>query len=222
MRRAAALVSLWMLATALAVAQASPSNPSNQDTTHTNPETGEPRAQQPAASDAGVIVAAGSEIRATLDTPLSSKTSRPGDRFTATIQEPVRAAGGGTAIPSGSLVHGEVAEAAPGANVPGRGPGGRMSLHFREVVLPDGTRVPLNATLVSVRQTTGTAPARSHTQAVGTIAGLTFEAPVRGLSTSDGTLRTSDSKDVNLPANSGLVIRLDQLLTIPSGAAGDK
>lgn len=221
MRAAAALVSLWMLATALAVAQAAPSNPSNQDTTRTDPETGEPRVAQP-PSGPGLVVSAGSEIRATLDTPLSSKTSRPGDRFTATIQEPVRSAGGGTAIPSGSLVHGEVAEAAPGANVPGRGPTGHMSLRFREVVLPDGTRVPLNAMLVSVRQTTGTTPTRSHTQAVGIIAGLTFEAPVRGLSTSDGTVRTSDSKDVNLPANSGLVLRLEQSLNVPSTAAGGK
>ena len=221
MRKAAALVSLWMLATALVVAQTSPSNPSNQDSTRTDPETGQPRAQQ-THPDSGVMVAVGSEIRATLDTPLSSKTSRPGDRFTATIQEPVRSADGGAAIPSGSLVHGEVAEAAPGGNVPGRGRSGHMSLHFREVVLPDGTRVPLSATLVSVRQTTGTAPTRTHTQAVGTIAGLSFEAPVHGLSTADGTVRTSDGKDVNLPANSGLVLRLEQPVSVPGAAASGK
>lgn len=221
MRKAAALVWIWMLAAPLALAQTSPSNPSNQNSTRTDPETGQPRAEPPSQGTAGVLVAAGAEIRATLDTPLSSKTSRPGDRFTATIQEPVRSDGGGTAIPSGSLVHGEVAEAAPGANVPGRGPGGHMNLRFREIVLPDGTRVPLNATLVSVRQTTGTTPT-ARAQAIGTIAGLTFEAPVRGLSTADGTVRTSDGKDVNLPANSGLVLRLDQSLSVPTTAASGK
>src|SRR5262249_40200518 len=55
-------------------------------------------------------IAAGTEIRATLDTPLSTKTSKPGDRFTATIAEPARGING-VVIPAGARVEGEVAEA---------------------------------------------------------------------------------------------------------------
>jgi hypothetical protein len=210
-----------MLATALVLAQNSPSNPSSQNSTKIDPETGQPRAEKPqSGATNGVTVATATEIRATLDTPLSSKTSRPGDRFTATIQEPVRAADGGTAIPSGALVHGSVAEVTIGTAVPGRGPGGHLNLRFREVVLPDGTRAPLNATLVSVRQTNGTGPVRA--QATGAIAGLTFEAPMKGLHTEGGAVRNSDGKDVNLPANSGLVLRLDQPLNLQRTASPGK
>ena len=55
-------------------------------------------------------VGAGTEIHAALDTPLFSKTSKPGDRFTATVSDPVRANNGAVVIPAGARVEGEVAE----------------------------------------------------------------------------------------------------------------
>src|SRR6476660_2886929 len=49
-------------------------------------------------------VDAGTEIHATLDTPLSTRTSKPGDRFTATVSDPVYANRGGDVIPNGARV----------------------------------------------------------------------------------------------------------------------
>ena len=57
-------------------------------------------------------VSAGTEIHATLDTPLSTKTSKAGDRFTATVSDPVgsNTNSGAVVIPGGSRVEGEIAE----------------------------------------------------------------------------------------------------------------
>ncbi|MBI2677774.1 MAG: TrbI/VirB10 family protein [Candidatus Koribacter versatilis] len=76
---------------------------------------------------------AGSGIRATLDTPLSTRTSLPGDRFTATIDDP--------SLP-GARLYGEVAAAA--------GKTATLDLRFRELILADGMRIPLAARVLSV------------------------------------------------------------------------
>src|ERR1051326_5586876 len=98
-------------------------------------------------------VAAGAEIRATLDTPLSTKTSKAGDRFTATVTEPARGANGGTVIPPGTRVEGEVAELEEGKTLPALRDKPNLSLRFRDLVLPTGQTLPLTATLISVNNT---------------------------------------------------------------------
>src|SRR5262245_25789701 len=75
---------------------------SNQPATQSSP------AANPAAP--GDRITAGTELHALLDTPLSNRTSRPGDRFTATISDPARGSGGIVVIPAGARVEGEVAE----------------------------------------------------------------------------------------------------------------
>lgn len=115
---------------------------------------------------------AGSGIRATLDTPLSTKTSRAGDRFTASISDSALA---------GAHLYGEV------ENASGKTPA--LGLLFRELVLPDGVRIPLIATVVSVAD----APRSRGSKA-----------------------RDNKEKDVTLPAASTLVVRLNQPVTIPA------
>src|SRR5436190_1945378 len=56
----------------------------------------------------------GTEIRATLEQRLSTETSKVGDRFTATIAEPVRSADGNVVIPQGAKVQGEITEVEQG------------------------------------------------------------------------------------------------------------
>ncbi|MGE5322888.1 MAG: hypothetical protein ACM3SW_08505, partial [Actinomycetota bacterium] len=53
------------------------------------------------------------EVHAVLDTPLSTRTSRPGDRFTATVNDPVRGSNGAVIVPAGARLEGEVAEDEP-------------------------------------------------------------------------------------------------------------
>ncbi len=96
-------------------------------------------AQNAPAANTAVIdeVGAGTEIHAALDTPLSSKTAKPGDRFTATVSDPVRANNGAVVIPTGARVEGEVAEAEDEKTLTALKDKPKLSLRFRDVVLPN-------------------------------------------------------------------------------------
>jgi hypothetical protein len=190
-----------------------------------------PNAQQSAP-------AAGStaEIHAALDTPLSSKTSKPGDRFTATVSDSVQANNGAVVIPSGARVEGEVAESEDEKTQAALRGKGKLSLRFRDVVLPSGQTLPLAATLVSVHDTSGknskktdAAPqvdsGRNSKDAkiagagagVGNHAGRSFGGPLKGLAigalSGGGYVVATNGKDVNLPAQAGMLIRVDQPLS---------
>ena len=53
-------------------------------------------------------VPAGTQLEVHLDQTLSTRDTRRGDPFTATLEQPVRTAGGTVVIPQGAVVHGEV------------------------------------------------------------------------------------------------------------------
>ena len=187
-------------------------------------------------------VAAGTELHAVLDTPLSTKTAKPGDRFTATVTQPVRGASGAFLIPAGARVEGEVAEAEAGKAVAVLRGRGKLNLRFRDIVLPNGQTVPFTATLVSVNSTNGknnkSADQEGQIQSstrgrdvakdvgigagVGTLAGLIFGSPLKGLAigglAGGGYVLATQGKDVDLPAQTGMVIRLDQPLSVFSSA----
>ena len=190
---------------------------------------------QPAA---GGDVAASTEIRATLDTPLSTKTSKVGDTFTGTVAQPITGSNGQVAIPAGSKVHGEVTEAEEGKTVAVLRGKGKLNMHFRDIQLPDGTTVPLSATLVSVNSTKGKTSAGSEGEVqsgntgkrtakdvdigagVGTVAGLIFGSALKGLAigalAGGGYVLATNGKDVELPAQTGMVLRLDHNLSVPA------
>jgi hypothetical protein len=179
-------------------------------------------------------IAAGTEIHATLDTPLSTKTSKPGDRFTATISDPVRGSNGGMVVPAGTRLEGEVSEAEEGKTVAALRGKGKLSLRFRDVVLPSGQTLPVTATLISVNDTNGKNTKKADEEGqvqsgtrnkdvakdvgigagIGTVAGLIFGGPLKGLAigaiAGGGYVLATKGKDVNLPAQTGMVIRLDQ------------
>ena len=205
-------------------------------TDQTNP-TSNPAASQSSGVSASGEVPAGTEMRAALDTPLSTKTSKPGDRFTATVSQPVHGSNG-VVIPAGARVEGEVAEAEQGKTLPSVRGRGKLNLRFRDLVLPNGQTVPLVATLVSVNNTSGKNTHKADNEGqvqsstkgkdvakdvgigagIGTVAGLIFGAPLKGLAigalAGGGYVLATNGKDVNLPAETGMVIRLDQSLSI--------
>jgi len=197
--------------------------------------------RQPAATySAAEQVANGTEIRAMLDTPLSTKTSHVGDRFTATVAQPVRGTNGAVAIPAGSKIHGEVIQAEEGKTLPAVRGKGKLNLRFTTVALPDGSGVPLTARLVSVTETKGGSAAKTGEEGqvqsgtkgttaakdvgigagIGTVAGLIFGHAVRGLAigaiAGGGYVLAEGGKDVNLPAHTGLVLQTEQSLSIPA------
>jgi hypothetical protein len=182
-------------------------------------------------------VPAGTEIRATLDTPLSSKTSKPGDRFTATISQPVQGPNG-VVVPTGARIEGEVSESEEGKTLPALRGRGKLNLRLRDIVLPNGQTVPLIATLVSVNSTNGKNTQKADNEGevqsgtrgkdvakdvgigagIGTVAGLIFGGPLKGLAigamAGGGYVLATNGKQVNLPAQTGMVIKLDQPLRV--------
>jgi hypothetical protein len=103
----------------------------------------------------GVQIPAGVTIRATLDTPLSTKTSQVGDRFTATVADPVRDNNGQIAIPVGTKINGQVSQSEQGKAVAILRGKGRLDLRFVDMTLPSGQSTPLAATLKQVTSTSG-------------------------------------------------------------------
>jgi hypothetical protein len=203
----------------------------NPTTTPDNP----PGASVPGSATVVDQVGVGTELHAVLDTPLSTRTSKSGDRFTATISDPVRANNGAVVIPAGARIEGEVAEGEEGKTVAALRGKGKLNLRLRDVVLPSGQTLPLTATLVSVHDTSGKnlkkaddeGQAQSGTRGrdaardVGigadTVGGLVFGGPIKGLAIGSlaggGYVLATKAKDVNLPAQTGMVIRLDQPLS---------
>lgn len=170
-------------------------------------------------------VGAGTEIHAALDTPLASKTSKPGDRFTATVSDPVQANNGAVVIPAGARVEGEVAESEDEKTLAALKDKPKLSLRFRDVVLPSGQTLPLTATLVSVRDTSGKNSKKAVTEvgkdanAIGSATAnrQDFGVPLKGLAigtlSGGGYIVATNGKDVHLPAQAGMLIRVDQTLS---------
>jgi len=178
----------------------------------------------------------GTEIDASLQTALSTKTSQVGDRFTAVVTQPVRDIDDRVAIPTGARINGQVTESEEGKTLPTLRGRGKLNLRFNSITLPNGTQIPISATLLSVNQSGGNGSVNaegeveSGTKAstaakgvgvgagIGTIAGLIFGGPLKGLAigaiAGGGYILATKGKDVELPENTGVRIRLDQAVSL--------
>ena len=87
----------------------------------------------------------GTIISMRLDRTLNSRTSRVGDRFTATVTTPV-IVDGNTVIPAGSIIEGRITEVTPAKRM---SKSGTIALDFDEIVLPNGFRARLVGSLTS-------------------------------------------------------------------------
>jgi hypothetical protein len=123
-------------------------------------------------------------------------------------------------------VEGEVTEAEPGKVKPATTTSaisalkgkGKLSLRFRDAILPTGQTVSLNTSLVSVNSTAGNnIRSGSDVTNSGSAANSSFGAPLKGFAVGTlaggGHILAIRSKDVDLPARTGMVIRFDQPLT---------
>ncbi len=93
-------------------------------------------------------VPSGTVLQLHLNTTLSTRSSKAGDPFSATVVSPVRDAQGRILIPDGSLVRGEVASVQRAGKLTGSG---RLQLRFQQLVLPDGHTASLTAQLGRVQ-----------------------------------------------------------------------
>lgn len=179
------------------------------------------------------------QFKVTLDRTLSSKISHPGDTFTVTLTEPLRNRQGDELVAAGTRINGVVQDAESGkifASMRGKG---KLSLRFQDLQLANGQTLPIQATLLGVSEikgkgkvstndegevtggTTGTTTVKDIGigAGVGTIAGLIFGGALKGLAigaiAGGGYVLANAGKEVELPAQTGLNLRLDQLLTVP-------
>jgi len=226
--------------------------------TTTTPQNQVPQTDQPAPASGTVLhpanvpetaqgndVAKGTEIRATLDTPLSSKTSKVGDRFTATVAQDVKGVNGSVGVPAGSKLEGEVSEVEQGKALPQLRGKGRLNLRFTDIVLPNGMRAPVFLTLKNVMDTAGKQSGSTSTSSegevnsrtsgttaskdvgigagIGTVAGLIFGHALRGLAigaiAGGGYVLATQGKDVEMPAKAGLILNTDSPINISGTAA---
>lgn len=92
---------------------------------------------------------AGTVIALRLDAPLSSKTARPGDPFTATVRSSGHDGGAAAGLPDGTRVQGVLTESLPAAN----GVPGVLDMSFRRVSLPGSPAAatqPIQGVLVAL------------------------------------------------------------------------
>jgi len=171
-------------------------------------------------------ISAGTTVRASLDTPLSTKTSRVGDRFTATVTAPVVDSNGNLIVPIGSKLNGQIAEPADEKLASAIKGMGHLNLRFTNLQLPNGSDVPINATLLSVHKPQlprGPAGDNSQTgsKAIGSNTALTraFGPPIKGVAVGNlsggGYVLSTSGKQVELPADCGLRLRIDRETSVP-------
>jgi len=89
----------------------------------------------------------GQALRVRMNDTISSKTARSGDRFTATVTEPVYSNTGVIVIPTGSTVVGRVDSVKKAEK---GGDPGTIDVSFVEVKLPNGTRRAINGSLTDL------------------------------------------------------------------------
>ena len=178
----------------------------------------------------------GTEIEASLQTALSTKTSQVGDRFTAVVTQPVRDIDDRIVVPTGAHINGQITESEEGKTLPTLRGRGKLNLRFNSITLPNGSQVPISATLLSVNQSGGNGSVNSEGEVesvnkaattakgaavgagIGTIAGLILGGPLKGLAigaiAGGGYILATKGKDVELPENTGVRIRLDQAVSL--------
>jgi len=98
-------------------------------------------------SPALFTVSSGKRFRVRMNDTISSKTARIGDRFTATITEPVYSNTGVVVIPTGSEVIGRVNLVKPAAK---GGKPGQIDANFVQVRLPNGRTRAINGALTDL------------------------------------------------------------------------
>ena len=104
-----------------------------------------PRYNSPQYGERSWTLPSDTVISVQMNTTLSSRTSRVGDKFVATVTVPVYV-NGQTVIPAGSIIEGRVTQVTPAKRM---SRSGMIAIDFDDLVFPNGTRVDLVGGLTS-------------------------------------------------------------------------
>jgi hypothetical protein len=127
------------------------------------------------SQSAGVVLPAGTTLHVRLETTLTSKTNKNGDKFRGLVDQSV-IANGVTIIPKGSLVSGHVAFVKPSKRIKGVG---EMRLVLDSITTENNTEFPLTGSLDNAQ---GSPCARMAHDNEGTIKGCgkSMKAALKG------------------------------------------
>lgn len=187
----------------------------------------------------------GTQVRLTLVNSLSSSVARDGDPFTATVAEPVFV-GTELVLPPGAIVHGTVTSVErPKLFSMFRG-GASMNVNFTSVEVSSRI-FPVRMSILSIYTGTidtrkqrkdvktvegvvveqNTKDIKANVEAValgtagGSVVGAIFSNVARGtvigLVGGSAYIMAKKGKDVELPAQTGILVRLDSPLSLPAG-----
>lgn len=171
-------------------------------------------------------ISVGTTIRASLDTPLSTRTSRVGDRFTATVTAPIVDSTGNLIVPIGSKVNGQITDASDERLASAIKGMGHLNLRFTNVQLANGNDIAIDARLLSVHKPqtarplgdNGLQPATASV-ASSTALSRAFGPPMKGVAVGNlsggGYVLSTSGKQVDLPADCGLRLRVDREASVP-------
>jgi hypothetical protein len=112
----------------------------------------------------GVLLPAGSSLHVRLQTTLTSKTNKTGDKFTGYVEQPV-IANGKTIVPVGSLVDGHVVFVKKSKRIKGVG---QMRIVLDDITTENGDEFLLNG---SLEEAQGSPCAKTGNDSEGTIKG---------------------------------------------------
>jgi hypothetical protein len=170
-------------------------------------------------------VAMGTNMSLTLNETLSTETNRPGDSFTATVQQAVTDADGNVVIPAGAVVRGRVTQVQKSGRV---GETAVLNVAFESVSFGDAS-YPLDASVVQAnperksRESTGEQVGKAAAGAaagaiLGRVLGKDTKSTIKGavIGAAAGTAIAMGTADVDavLPAGSTMVIKVDAPVTV--------
>ena len=168
-------------------------------------------------STGSVTVPAETEMQVRLDTPLSSRTARPEDRFEGTVMMPVYVENR-MVVAAGARVRGTVVLAEP-ANRPARG--GKLDLAFNTLELEDTTRADVHARVVSNSESSDRSES-GQKASMGAALGALLGSVIGGkkgallgiLVGGAGGAITSRGEEVDLPEGTILTLRTDRPINL--------
>jgi len=191
----------------------------------------------------------GTQVHLTLLSAIGTSMSRDGDPFVATVTEPVFI-GNTLLIPAGTRVNGVIGTVAKARRFSIFRGEAYMNLTFRSIEI-DSRLIPVQMSIVMLEQPRGKGDAKRRKDVkveegqvveqkhdvkgdvlaatIGTggatIVGAVFSQVVRGfgigLAGSAVYIMARKGKEVDLPAQTGLLVRMDNTITVPNVAASN-
>lgn len=183
----------------------------------------------------------GTQVQLTLLSAVSTSTSRDGDPFVAVIAEPV-ALGDQLLLPAGTRVHGTVGTVAPARNFSVFRGQAYINLTFRSLEI-DSRLIPVQMSILALQRSSENSKSRRDVKVVegqvveqkhdykgdmvgatigtggGTLIGAVFSHMVRGfgigLAGSAVYIVARKGKEVEIPAKSTMLVRIDNTVTVP-------